>query len=61
MRCCFVQHKNENLTIGRGNKLSLWTDLEGNPFSNSDIIDSWKLSYTEKVSRNKGESGLRMP
>ncbi len=61
MRCCFVQYKNEISTISRGNKLSLWTDLEGNPFSKSEINDSWKISYTEKVSRNEDENGLRMP
>src|SRR5690625_843384 len=61
MGSCFVQNKNEVLTIGRDNKLSFWKDLKGNPFNKSEIINSWEISYKEKVSRNEHESGLRLP
>jgi len=61
MGSCFVQNKNEVLTIGRENKLSFWKDLKGNPFNKSEIINSWEISYKEKVSRNEHESGLRLP
>src|SRR5690625_1125329 len=61
MRCCFVQYKNKISTIGRGNKLSFWSDLKGDPFNKTEIVDSWKTSYTEKVSRNEDEEGLRIP
>src|SRR5690625_2176531 len=61
MGSCFVQNKNEVLTIGLGNKLSFWKDLKGNPINKSEIINSWEISYKEKVSRNEHESGLRLP
>ncbi|WP_273127584.1 DEAD/DEAH box helicase [Bacillus weihaiensis] len=48
-------------TIGRGNKLSSCTNAEGKIFSREEIINSWKVSYLEKVSRNKDEIGLRLP
>lgn len=47
--------------IGRENRLSRCTDNEGKIFSREEIINSWKVSYQEKVSRNKDEVGLRLP
>lgn len=47
--------------IGRGNRLSRGADAEGNVFSQEEIINSWKVSYKEKVSRNNDEIGLRLP
>lgn len=57
----FMKYKNKISTIGRGNKLSLWSDSEGNSFNKLEIIKSWEISYKEKVSRNEGENGLRIP
>lgn len=54
-------YKNIISTIGRENKLSRYTDTEGKIFSREEIVDSWKIAYQEKVSRNKGEIGLRLP
>lgn len=48
-------------TIGHGNKLSRCTDSEGRKFSTEEILDSWRLSYQERVSRSKDEIGLRVP
>lgn len=56
-----MEYKNVISTLGQGNKLSLCYDSEGNTFSKSEIINNWKTSYTEKVSRKKGENGLRLP
>ncbi|MFY3791653.1 DEAD/DEAH box helicase family protein [Ureibacillus sp. MALMAid1270] len=56
-----VTYKNVISTIGQGNKLSRCKDANGKSFSREEIIDSWKVSYHEKVSRNKGEIGLRLP
>lgn len=54
-------YKNIISTIGRGNKLSRCTDADGNIFSREEIVDSWKFAYQERVSRNQGEIGLRLP
>ncbi|MCM3575513.1 DEAD/DEAH box helicase family protein [Mesobacillus subterraneus] len=56
-----VTYKNIISTIGRGNQLSRCVNAEGKIFSQEEIINSWKLSYQERVSRNKGEIGLRVP
>lgn len=56
-----MKYKNTMSTMGRGNKLSLWSNSEGKSFNKSEIIHSWKSSYTDKVSRNDGEDGLRIP
>ncbi|MEM5672966.1 DEAD/DEAH box helicase family protein [Bacillus cereus] len=56
-----VTYNNVISTIGRGNKLSRCTDAEGNTFSREEIVNSWKLTYQERVSRNKDEIGLRLP
>ncbi|WP_427108186.1 DEAD/DEAH box helicase [Lysinibacillus xylanilyticus] len=56
-----VTHKNIISTIGRGNKLSRCTDVDGRIFSREEIINSWKVSYQERVSRNESEIGLRLP
>lgn len=56
-----ITNKNIISTIGRENKLSRCTDAEGKIFSREEIINSWKMSYQERVSRNKGEIGLRLP
>ncbi|QPQ35782.1 DEAD/DEAH box helicase [Lysinibacillus sp. JNUCC-52] len=54
-------YKNIISTIGRGNKLSRCTDADGKLFSREEIVDSWKLSYQERISRDKSEIGLRLP
>ncbi|MEM5603453.1 hypothetical protein AAHB61_30100 [Bacillus cereus] len=56
-----VTYNNVISTIGRGNKLSRCTDAEGKTFSREEIVNSWKLLYQERVSRNKDEIGLRLP
>lgn len=48
-------------TIGRGNKLSRCTNVDGDKFDRRDIINSWKEAYEEKVSRSADEIGLRLP
>ncbi|WP_374718037.1 DEAD/DEAH box helicase [Neobacillus sp.] len=48
-------------TIGRGNILSYCKNEEGKNFSKSEILESWKVSYQEKVSRSQEEAGLRLP
>ncbi|MFJ6414415.1 DEAD/DEAH box helicase [Terribacillus saccharophilus] len=53
--------KNEISTIGRQNKLSRCTNDKGEIFNQEEIINSWKHSYQERVSRNKDEIGLRLP
>lgn len=60
-RNCLVMYKNIISIIGRENKLSRCTDTEGKTFSREEIINSWKVSYHERVSRKKGEIGLRLP
>lgn len=47
--------------IGHNNKLSRCKDNEGKFFGQDEIINSWKNSYEEKVSRSKEEIGLRLP
>lgn len=54
-------NKNIITKIGRENKLSRYVDAEGKAFSREEIINSWKCSYRERVSRNRGENGLRIP
>ncbi|WP_052947959.1 DEAD/DEAH box helicase [Aneurinibacillus tyrosinisolvens] len=56
-----MTYKNIISTIGRGNKLSRCTDADGNTFSREEIVDSWKFAYQERISRNQGEIGLRLP
>ncbi|MGM1023698.1 MAG: DEAD/DEAH box helicase [Bacillota bacterium] len=56
-----MRYKTVVSTIGRGNKLSRCTDSKGNKLSQAKIIDSWRLSYQERVSRSEGEIGLRSP
>ncbi|MCM3129702.1 DEAD/DEAH box helicase [Paenibacillus provencensis] len=56
-----VRYKTVVSTIGRGNKLSRCIDSKGNKFVQEKIIDSWRLSYQERVSRSEGEIGLRLP
>ncbi|RJG20499.1 DEAD/DEAH box helicase family protein [Paenibacillus thiaminolyticus] len=56
-----VTYKNVISIIGRENKLSRCTNAEGNVFSREEIVNSWKVSYIEKVSRNEDEIGLRLP
>lgn len=56
-----VTHKNIISTIGRGNKLSRCTGADGKIFNREEIVNSWKVSYQERVSRNKSEIGLRLP
>lgn len=56
-----MRYKTVVSTIGRGNKLSRCTDSKGNKLSQAKIIDSWRLSYQERVSRREGEIGLRSP
>jgi len=55
-----VNYKNIISTIGHGNKLSHCTH-DGKTFSREEIINSWKVFYQEKVSRNIDENGLRLP
>lgn len=55
------KYKNIISTIGRDNKLSRCTDSEGRIFNRDEIINSWKESYHERVSRNEVEIGLRLP
>ncbi|WP_042473058.1 DEAD/DEAH box helicase [Bacillus ndiopicus] len=54
-------YKNIISTIGRGNRLSRYKDNEERIFSREEVVESWKLSYQERVSRNKEEIGLRLP
>jgi len=54
------KYKNIISTIGR-NKLSRCTDAEGRTFNREELINSWKESYHERVSRNEDEVGLRLP
>ncbi len=61
MGCSLVRYKKIVTTIGRGNKLSRCVDNEGKQFAQEKILDSWISSYQERVSRNKGEIGLRLP
>ncbi|MGV7116660.1 DEAD/DEAH box helicase [Paenibacillus kyungheensis] len=56
-----MQYKTVVSIIGRGNKLSRCIDSKGNKLSQAKIIDSWRMSYQEKVSRSEGENGLRLP
>lgn len=58
---CMITYKNTILKIGRGNKLSRWADAEDKTFNKEEIINSWKDSYRERVSRNEDEDGLRLP
>lgn len=55
------KHRNITSVIGRDNKLSYCLDEEGKKYKREDIINSWKESYQEKVSRDKEEVGLRLP
>ena len=55
------KYKNIISTIGRDNKLSRCVDAEGKIFNREEIINSWKESYHERVSRNEDEIGLRLP
>lgn len=55
------KYKNIISTIGRDNKLSRCTDAEGRIFNREELINSWKESYHERVSRNEDEIGLRLP
>ncbi|WP_199670769.1 MULTISPECIES: DEAD/DEAH box helicase [unclassified Rummeliibacillus] len=55
------KYKNIITKIGRDNKLSRCTDDEGRIFDREEIINSWKESYYERVSRNEDEIGLRLP
>ena len=58
---CMGKYKNIITTIGRDNKLSRCTDAEGRIFNRTELINSWKVSYNEKVSRSPEEKGLRIP
>ncbi len=58
---CLGKYKNIISTIGRYNKLSRCTDAEGRIFNQEELINSWKESYNERVSRNEDEIGLRLP
>jgi len=60
-RDCLVKYKNVVSTVGRENKLSRCSDAEGNFFSPEEVVNSWKVSYQERVSRSQGENGLRLP
>ena len=55
------KYKNIISTIGRDNKLSRCADGDGRIFNREEIINSWKESYHERVSRNENEIGLRLP
>ncbi|MEC0276176.1 DEAD/DEAH box helicase [Peribacillus frigoritolerans] len=55
------KYKNIISTIGRDNKLSRCMDAEGRIFNQEELINSWKESYHERVSRNEDEIGLRLP
>jgi superfamily II DNA or RNA helicase len=55
------KYKNIISTIGRDNKLSRCIDDEDKIFKREEIINSWKVSYHERVSRNEDEIGLRLP
>ncbi|MCL9662102.1 DEAD/DEAH box helicase family protein [Paenibacillus hunanensis] len=56
-----MRYKTVVSIIGRGNELSHCIDSNGNKIDKAKIIDSWRSSYREKVSRSEGESGLRLP
>jgi superfamily II DNA or RNA helicase len=58
---CMGKYKNIITTIGRDNKLSRCTDAEGRIFNRTELINSWKVSYNERVSRSPEEKGLRIP
>ncbi|MBT2733137.1 DEAD/DEAH box helicase family protein [Carnobacterium sp. ISL-102] len=53
--------RQEIIDLGNGNRMSKSYDEQGNGYSYGDTIASWKKGYTELVSRNKGEIGLRLP
>lgn len=53
--------KNVVEIIGKKNKLSKCVDKDNQFFKKEDITKSWKNHYYEKISRNKGEKGLRLP
>ncbi|MCA1063724.1 DEAD/DEAH box helicase family protein [Rossellomorea sp. AcN35-11] len=55
------KYKNIISTIGRDNKFSRCINEEDKIFNQEEIINSWKMSYHERVSRNKDEIGLRLP
>jgi len=47
--------------IGHGNRLSYTVDNKGNKIHNHEIVQSWKMFYSEKVKRTNDEIGLRLP
>ncbi|MCA1012792.1 DEAD/DEAH box helicase [Halobacillus halophilus] len=55
------EYQNVITTIGDDNKVSRCTDAEGIIFDQTDLINSWKVSYNERVSRSVEEKGLRIP
>lgn len=60
MRGIAMYKKNVSI-IDRGNRLSFTVDNKGNKFHQQEIIQSWKMFYSEKVKRNDDEIGLRLP
>lgn len=49
------------IIIGNGNKVVYSVDSTGKAYDKQSIVNSWKLSYSEIISREKDEKGLRAP
>ncbi len=57
---CLFKHQPEVTFVGQ-NKISKCINSEGGSYSKNEIVTSWKESYFERVSREEGEIGLRLP
>lgn len=48
-------------TISNGNRIAYSVNSSGESYNKEMIVASWKASYSEKISREKNEKGLRAP
>lgn len=48
-------------TIGKGNQIVYSINSSGEAYDKNTIVTNWRISYTEKISREKDEKGLRRP
>lgn len=53
--------KQDTKIVGNGNKIIRSVNDLGEPYDKDTIVASWKVSYSEKISREKNEEGLRAP
>ncbi|HBI1783215.1 TPA: DEAD/DEAH box helicase family protein [Enterococcus faecalis] len=53
--------KQDKKTIGNGNRIIYSVNDLGESYDKDTIVTSWKVSYSEKISREQNEKGLRAP